>query len=135
MNITQIARVGYEYYPNPTRIKKKNPKSFTSLRLFLSLYLSSVVSPYCHTLSSPHRHSLSLSLSLCLSSILTVTHTLSLRALQSLPLLIVTTASTLLVSCCGYLSLTFWDGSITSQTSSGTLSLSTHLSPICNQVM
>ena len=117
----------------PVLKKKKNPKSFTSLRLFLSLCLSSVVSPYRHTLSSPHRHSLSLSLSL--SSILTVTHTLSLRALQSLPLLIVTTASTLLVSCCGYLSLTFWEGSITSQTSSCTLSLSTHLSPICNQVM
>ena len=132
MDITQIARVGYEYYPNPARIiKKKIPKSFTSLRLLLSLCLSSVISPYRHTLSSPHRHSLSLSL----SSILTVTHTLSLRALQSLPLLIVTTASTLLVSCCGYLSLTFWEGSITSQTSSCTLSLSTHLSPICNQVM
>ena len=66
-----------------------------SLSLSLSLYLSLVVSPHCRTLSSPllssqssplhslsvspHRHSQSLSL--YLSSVLTFTHTLSLRAL------------------------------------------------------
>ena len=94
--------------------------------LSLSLYLSLVVSPHCRTLSSPllssqssplhslsvspHRHSQSLSLSLPLLSPHLHSHTLS--------------QSSLLVSCCGYLGLTFWEGSITSWTSLCTLSLS-----------
>ena len=62
MDITRIVRVGYGYYPNPTRIKKKKKPNLS------------------------HRHSHSL----YLSSVLAVILSLSFRALQSLPFLTVT---------------------------------------------
>ena len=97
MDITRIVRVGYANYPNSTCIiyikkKKKKPKPL-SMSLTLSLLLLSL---HYHSLSqsspisaSPHRHSLSLSLSLSLSPV---------------------SAYALLVSCCGYLGLTLWEG-------------------------
>ena len=72
MDITQIVRVGYGYYPNPTCIKNKKIKNKTinlSHRHSHSLCLSSVLT-YSWSLSlspvsaNPHHHSLSLSLSL-----------------------------------------------------------------------
>ena len=95
MDITRIVRVRYANYPNSTCIiyiknKKKNLN-----------------------LSQCHSHSL------CLFSAFTIT--LSLRALQYPPLLTATlslslslslSAYALLVSCCGYLGLMLWEGSV-----------------------
>ena len=72
MDITQIVRVGYGYYPNPTCIKNKKIKNKTinlSHRHSHSLCLSSVLTDsWSLSLSpvsaNPHHHSLSLSLSL-----------------------------------------------------------------------
>ena len=66
MDITRIVRVGYGYYPNPSRIKKKKKTKPLSSSLTLSLPL---LSPRRHSLSLfqsspvsafPHCHSLSL---------------------------------------------------------------------------
>ena len=86
MNITRIVRVGYGYYPNPTRIKKKKKPNLS------------------------HRHSHSL----YLSSVLAVILSLSLRALQFPPLLTIILSlyfsSPLLLY--WFLGLTFWEGSV-----------------------
>ena len=87
MDITQIVRVGYGYYPNPTRIKNKKIKNKTinlSHRHSHSLCLSSVLTDswslsLSQVSANPHHHSLSLSLSpliaSCCGKVLSPTYT------------------------------------------------------------
>ena len=84
MDITQIVRVGYGYYPNPTRIKNKKIKN--------------------KTINLSHRHSHSL----CLSSVLTDSWSLSLSPVSANPHHHSLSLSPLIASCCGkVLSLTY----------------------------